>query len=181
MPLKVHVPGVEIFNESTNEFNYIKPCTFQIEHSLLSISKWESKWHKPFFSKDKKSMEELYSYIECMTITPNIDPVVYRCIPANELDKISEYLEDPMTATWFKKDNKTAGSREVVTSEIIYYWMVALQIPFECQKWHINRLLTLVKVCNEKNQPGKKMSKNDIFRQNAKLNAARRAALKSKG
>lgn len=180
MPLKVQVPGVELFDELTNEFSYIKPCTFQIEHSLISISKWESKWHKPFFSKDKKTTEEILSYIECMTITPNVDPMVYRSIPQKELDKISAYLEDPMTATWFKKDNKP-GTRQVITSEIIYYWMVALQIPFECQKWHINRLLTLVRVCNEKNAPGKQMSRNDIYRQNAKLNAARRAALRSKG
>ena len=115
-----------------------------------------------------------------MTITPNVDPMVYRSIPQKELDKISAYLEDPMTATWFKKDNKP-GTRQVITSEIIYYWMVALQIPFECQKWHINRLLTLVRVCNEKNAPAKQMSRNDIYRQNAKLNAARRAALRSKG
>lgn len=183
MPLKVTVPDIELFDERVNEFVNLNGGSFYIEHSLISISKWESIWHKPFFSRDKKdtkTIEEILSYIEAMTITPNVDKRLYKYIPANELKRIQEYIEDPMTATWFKEKNET-GPRQVVTSELIYYWMVALQIPFECQKWHINRLLTLVRICNEKNQPDKKMSKSAIYKQNAALNAARRKALNTKG
>lgn len=185
MPLKVTVPDMELYDERINEFVNIKGGSFKIEHSLISISKWESIWHKPFFSvdkKDKKSTEELRSYIECMTLTPNVDQTLYKYIPSSELDRIKAYLEDPMTATWFReRPGSGRGPRQIVTSEIIYYWMVALQIPFECEKWHINRLLTLVRVCNEKNQPDKKMSKSAIMQRNTALNAARRAALHTKG
>lgn len=180
MPLKVTVPDVELFDERINEFININGGSFYIEHSLISISKWESIWHKPFFSKDPKTVEETLSYIEAMTITPNVDKRLYKYIPTSELKRIKDYTDDPMTATWFK-EKKGSASRQIITSEVIYYWMVALQIPFECQKWHINRLLTLIRVCNEKNQPDKKMSKNAIYRQNAALNEARRKALKTKG
>lgn len=181
MPIKISIPRLELFDERANEFVTINPTTIVLEHSLVSISKWESKWHKPFLSKkEKKTYDETIDYIRCMTINQNVDPIVYAYIPDSEYDRIREYMEDPMTATWFR-ERKGSGSREIVTSEIIYYWMVALGIPFECQKWHINRLLTLVRVCNEKNSPGKKMSNRDILAQNAKLNAARRAKLKTKG
>ena len=180
MPIKVSIPRLELFDERASEFLTIDPCTITLEHSLVSISKWEAKWHKPFLKKDDRTYEETIDYIRCMTITPNVNPIVYNYIPEEEYARIGAYMEDPMTATWFKK-TKTGGSREIVTSEIIYYWMISLGIPFECQKWHINRLLTLIRVCNEKNSPGKKMSKRDIFAQNAKLNAARRAKLKTRG
>ena len=117
-----------------------------------------------------------------MTLTQNVDPAVYRCIPESEMKRIIEYINDPMTATWFSDEEKTKGrSQPIITSEIIYYWMVAYQIPFECQKWHLNRLMTLIKVCDEKNKPAKKMSRNQQYARRNKLNAARKAKSHSRG
>lgn len=177
--LTITIPGGEKYNDETGEFLYTKDQTIVIEHSLVSISKWESKWLKPFLDKKQKTYEESIDYIRCMTLTQNVDPNSYYGITSELFIKINSYIESPCTATWFS-DRKGPPNREIVTSELIYYWMISLGIPFECQKWHLNRLLTLIKVCNEKNAP-KKMAKNDIRKRNASLNAARRAALHSKG
>lgn len=180
MPKTIKIPEQELWNETKQEFYYIKPATLQIEHSLVSLSKWESKWHKPFLGKEEKTMEETIDYIRCMTITQNVNPEVYQFITDDVVDQIAEYIEDPMTATWFSSKPKKLG-RDVVTSELIYYWMVIHNIPFECQKWHLNRLITLIRVCNEMNTPKKKRSARQIAKDNAALNAARRKALNSKG
>lgn len=181
--LYITVPEAEYFVESTSSFVHIKEQKLQLEHSLVSISKWEAKWHKPFLSKEPKTTEETIDYIRCMTITPNVDPMVYAGLSKDNIEDINAYIENPMTATWFNKENlpKGRGSEEIVTSEIIYYWMIALQIPPEYQKWHLNRLLTLIQVCNIKNQPPKKMKKSEIIERNKRLNAARRAKYNSKG
>lgn len=152
-----------------------------LEHSLVSISKWESKWKKPFISKDKKTMEESIDYVRCMTVNPNVDPLIYENLTPSVFKKIEEYIDDPMTATWISSNEPKGYSRQIITSELIYYWMVAYQIPFECQKWHLNRLLMLIQVCDEKNKPPKKMNRNQILSRNAALNAARRAKMHSKG
>lgn len=179
--LIITVPEAELFDSSKNEFYKIKGQTIALEHSLVSISKWESKWHKPFlYDKEKKTTEELIDYIRCMTLTQNVNPNLYNALSRENFDKITDYINDPMTATWFT-ETKGKPNREIVTSEIIYYWMIALNIPFECQKWHINRLLTLIRVCNEKNAPSKKMSKREIINRNRALNAARRKATGSRG
>ena len=176
--ISIHIEEHEAFNELTNEFITIKPQTLVLEHSLIAISKWESKWHKPFLNKNNKSTEEALDYIRCMTITPNVDPNVYNFISEKDILRIDEYISDPMTATTFSEQGK---SRSIITAEIIYYWMVTFNIPFECQKWHLNRLLTLINVCSIKNSPQKKMSKSEIASKNASLNAARRKALGTKG
>lgn len=155
--------------------------TIVLEHSLVSMSKWESKYHKPFLSKDKKTDEELIYYIKCMTITQNPNPDTYKYLTLQNLKEINEYIEDSHTATWFSKQPVGGGSNEIVTSELIYYWMIALEIPFECQRWHLNRLLTLVRICNVKNQKEKKMPSKQVSSNNAALNAARRAKMHSKG
>lgn len=178
--LILNVDGME-YLDSNNEFHTIKPQTLTLEHSLVSISKWESKWHKPFISKDPKTHEELMDYIRCMTLTTNVDPNIYLCLSAENMKAINEYIEDSMTATWFSEKNQKKAGKEVITSELIYYWMVAFQIPFECQKWHLNRLMTLIRICSIKNQPPKKMSKKDIYSKNRSLNAARRMAMNSSG
>jgi hypothetical protein len=178
------VEGVELWDERSETFiksPSAKAQTLQLEHSLVSLSKWESKWNKAFFSKAEKTDEETLDYVKCMTITQNVDPEVYHRLSPENIKAINDYISAPMTATYFSEDRNTKGSREVVTAELIYYWMIALQIPFECQKWHLNRLLTLVRVCNIKNSPPKKMSKRDIMSRNARLNAARRQQLNSKG
>lgn len=181
--LEITVPGInERWDDAKQEFlPGTKPQKLRLEHSLVSMSKWEAKWQKPFLSKEPKTNEETIDYIRCMTITQNVDPFVYQCLTKENFEDINNYIESPMTATWFS-DNKSGSSNgEQITSELIYYWMIALQIPVEFEKWHLNRLLTLVRVCNIKNQPNKKMSSRDIMSRNAALNAARRKKLNTKG
>ena len=179
--LQIVIPGQEFWDEQRQEFINTKEQVLQLEHSLISLSKWEAKWCKVFLSKQEKTQEETIDYIKCMTITPNVDPEVYNHLTRENIKEIEDYIAAPMTATYFSSDNAGKSSREQVTSELIYYWMIALNIPFECQKWHLNRLLTLIKVCNIKNQPPKKMSKREIMSRNAALNAARRQQLNTKG
>ncbi len=178
--LKIVIPGIELYDEKKEEFINTKPQILHLEHSLVSLSKWESKWNKPFLTKDDKTYEETIDYIRCMTITQNISEDTYRLLTSENIQQINEYINLPMTATTFSNQKKTP-SKEVVTAEIIYYWMISLNIPFECQKWHLNRLLTLINVCNIKNQPKKKMSKRDILNRNKALNKARREALNTRG
>lgn len=178
--LTIVIPGRELFDETTNEFTYTKEVTLQLEHSLVSLSKWESKWNKPFLSSDNKTDEEILDYVRCMTMTQNISLSVYYRLTKENIEKINEYINLPMTATTFK-DQNGPRNREIVTAEIIYYWMISLNIPMECQKWHLNRLLTLIKVCSIKNTPPKKMSKQDVLSRNKALNAARRQALGTRG
>lgn len=171
----------EGWDEAKQEFIDAKEQTLQLEHSLVSLSKWESKWCKPFLSKENRTYEETVDYIKFMTITQNVKPEVYDKLTTENINQINNYIAAPMTATTFSDDRNSKGSREVVTAELIYYWMIALNIPFECQKWHLNRLLTLIRVCNIKNAPPKKMSKRDVMSRNAQLNAARRQRLHTKG
>ena len=178
--LQITIPATETWDESKQEFNYTKERTLQLEHSLVSLSKWESKWCKPFLSQKDKTYEETIDYIRCMTVTPNVDPDIYYCLTTENLEQINDYISSPMTATFFSNTSSSVN-REIITSEVIYYWMIALNIPFECKKWHLNRLLTLIRVCEIKNTPPKKRSSQEIMSQNAALNAARRAELNSKG
>ena len=179
--LRITIPAVEQWDETRQEFVYTKEQTLQLEHSLVSLSKWESKWCKAFLTNANKTHEETLDYIRCMTLAKDINPDVYNNLTSEHFEQINKYIEAPMTATSFSDDKKSRGSREVITAELIYYWMIALNIPFECQKWHLNRLLTLIRVCNVKNTPPKKMSKSEITRRNAALNASRRKQLNSKG
>lgn len=179
--LYITVPATEQWDEAKQEFISTKETTLQLEHSLVSLSKWESKWHKAFFSKKDKTFEETIDYIKCMTLTQNVKPEVYACLTKSNIEEINRYIGDPMTATTFFEEKQGGGSSETVTAELIYYWMIALNIPFECQKWHINRLLTLVRVCNIKNQPPKQMGKGERLRRQAELNARRRQQLNTKG
>ena len=179
--LQIKVPGIDGWDEINEQFTTLPDTTITLEHSLISISKWESKWHTPFLGKDQKTPEQIIDYIKCMTITPNVKDEVYNRIPKDQIDMILDYINDPMTATTIKERGGPKRSREIVTSELIYYWMVALEIPFECQKWHINRLMMLIQICEIKNQPDKKMSRRSTMQQNAALNAARRQKAHSRG
>lgn len=180
--LELTIPERELFNEETQEFINTKGATIRLEHSLVSISKWESKWKKPFLKqKQKFTREEMEDYIQCMTISQNVDPMLYKALTAVELEKVSAYINDEKTATTFGKLDGSHPSRQVVTSELIYYWMTAYQIPWEAQKWHLSRLLTLIEICNIKNGGNKKMSKSAILARNKSLNAQRRAAMNTKG
>lgn len=178
--LQITIPAMnDLWDERNQQFLSIKETTIQLEHSLLSISIWESKWNKSFINTKDKTEEELIDYIKCMTITKNVDPNVYVCLTAENIQEIVNYINAPMTATIIRDTGKS--SSEIVTSELIYYWMISLNIPVKFEKWHLNRLITLIKVCSIKNQPPKKMSRGEIMQRNAALNAERKKRLNTKG
>ena len=180
--LTIEVPiSPEGWDEKKQEFVDPKTQVLQLEHSLVSLSKWESKWKKSFISSKDITDEEIFDYIKCMTLTKNVHPDVYEHLTQDNIKSVREYIEDSMTATTFHKEIGGSRNNEIITSELIYYWMIAAQIPFECQKWHLNRLITLIRVCNIKNSPPKKRSKKEIASQNAALNAARRQKMNTKG
>lgn len=179
--LRIVIPAAEQFDDATQTFITTKEQTLQLEHSLVSLSKWESKWQKPFLAREPKTTEESIDYVRCMTLTQNVDPNVYLAITPQLLAEVSAYIDASMTATTFPKSNKGKPNREVITAEIIYYWMISYNIPFECQKWHLNRLLTLINVCNVKNGPQKKLSRKELYARNRALNAARRKKMNSRG
>lgn len=180
--LQLAVPlGPEEWDEGKQEFVIPKCQTLQLEHSLVSLSKWESKWCKPFLSKTDKTDEEILDYIKCMTITQNVKPEIYDMFTSDNYRQVNEYINAPMTATTFSDSKPQKGKQEIITSEVIYGWMVALQIPPEYAKWHLNRLLTLIRVCNINNTPPKKKSKRDTANRYAAMNAARRKQMNSRG
>lgn len=178
--LKLVIPGSEAFDEETETFIYTKERTLHLEHSLVSLSKWEAVYQIPFLTEKQKTTKQTLDYIRFMTITQNVDPEIYKTLPSACLNKVEDYIRNPMTATTISNRNKKGG-RQIITSEVIYGWMVVLHIPFECEKWHLNRLLTLIQVCNELNNPGKKMSKKELLERNRALNEARKVALNTRG
>ena len=179
--LVLKLPEQEYYDQDTNEFIELKPCTLKLEHSLVSISKWESKWKKPFLTDQPKTPAEFIDYIRCMTINQDVPPEIYNLLGHDAVKKIEEYILDPATATTVIDRRKSRGAKsETPTSELIYYWMVSNGIPFECEKWRLNRLITLIKICNAKGNP-QQMSKQEIYAMNAALNNSRRAASGSKG
>ena len=176
---KVIIEAKEAWDPVNEMFVEIPRREFMIEHSLISISRWESKWHKPFLSTNK-TVEEWIDYIKCMTLNPNIPEDTYAYLTTKDLTDIDAYTSDLMTATWFSNKEQGRRGSQKITSELIYSWMVDLGIPFECEKWHINRLLTLIRVCTVK-MNAEKMSKKDLYAQNRALNMARRKRLGTKG
>ena len=181
--LTLVVSGRELWNEKTEEFiPETKDKVLTLEHSLVSVSKWESKWCIPYISKTPKTREQSIDYIRCMTLTQNVDPETYTRISNADIRKVQNYIDLPMTATFFGDQKKTNPGHRVVTSELIYYWMIVNNIPFECQKWHLNRLLTLIRVSNVENDPKKKkIPMNERLQTNAEINAARRKAWNTSG
>ena len=179
--LEITIPAIELWDEEKQEFINKKEQTLQLEHSLVSLSKWESKWCKSFLYTKEKTFEETLDYIKCMTITQNVSDDVYTRLTNKNIEDVNNYIAAPMTATVFYDNKNQGGKNETVTAELIYYWMISLNIPFECQKWHLNKLITLIRVCNVKNTPPKKMSKRELMSRNASLNAARRKQLNTRG
>lgn len=185
MPLTVVIPEMECYDETNNRFIYIKQQKLQLEHSLVSLSKWESKWNISYLFTDHKTREQTLDYIRCMTITQNVDPNVYICLPANIIKEINEYIEKPQTATTItsNRPKNKKGKKEIVTAELIYYWMFSYNISKECEKWHLSRLLRLIEVFSIKNDnsSNNKMSRKEILQQNKAMNEARKKAYNTKG
>ena len=179
--LQITIPAIELWDERTQEFVTRKEQTLPMEHSLVSVYTWESKWNKPFLGKGEKTDEEVRDYIKCMTLTQHVDPDSYQYLSDENFKQINDYIQAPMTATTFREEKGVRGGQKIITAEVIYSWMFSLQIPIECQKWHLNRLMTQIRACSVMNQSPKKMSKREIMSQNAALNAARRQKLNSKG
>lgn len=177
--LTLAVPGIDLYDETKNLFYTTKEQILQLEHSLISVSKWESKWHKSFLNNNKKTREESIDYIKCMSLTKGLDDIFYESLPIDIISQIDSYIDNPMTATTINE--KDSFSRDIITSEIIYYWMIELGIPFECQKWHLNRLITLIRVCVIKRAPNEKMSQKEVMQTNHELNEARKKQYNTKG
>lgn len=181
--LKITIPGREWYSDSEETFSMSRDCSLILEHSLLSVSRWEAKWKIPFLDdKVQKTKEQSIDYVRCMTISQPSDPFVYYNITPDLMKQINEYIGDNQTATFINRKKKSRPPvREPITSELIYYWMISYNIPFECQKWHLSRLLMLIDVCSFKNEPPSKMSKRDVMKRNAALNKARCAKLNTRG
>ncbi|MET0786511.1 MAG: hypothetical protein ABWY25_07395 [Paenisporosarcina sp.] len=180
--LKIFVLGTEYFDEKTETFESVGDVELKLEHSLISLSKWESKHKKPFLSQTAKSNQETFSYIEAMIISPKSYPDdLFTRFDKSNLDTITEYIESTESATTFGSMPERRGRGETITSELIYYWMIAFNIPFECERWHLNRLFALIRICNIKTSKPKKMSRNEIAQRNRELNAKRKAELGTKG
>lgn len=179
--LNIDIPSGTLFNEKTYEFIEVREAHLSLEHSLISISKWESKWHKPFLGTQLTG-EELLDYIKCMCIS-KVDDNAFSLLTMSQIQKINDYIHDPMTATIITENYSPRGQRgpKFMTSEYMYYLMFANEIPIECQKWHLNRLIMLLRIFSIKNSPDNKMSKRDIYAQNRELNKSRNARFNSKG
>lgn len=171
---KLVVPEQTIWDEKDERFIQIPSYELKLEHSLLAISKWESKWNKPFLTDDPKSDEEFRDYIRCMSLDEEIPYEAYAYLNVNQLHEINKYIESPMTATTIHDSSNNSPKREIITAELVYYWMISLQIPFECEQWHFNKLMTLIRVCGIKNSPDKKMSNDEVMARQKRINAARR-------
>ena len=183
--LELEINAIQAWNEETEEFINFDGCTLHLEHSLVSLSKWESRWCKPFLTNDAKSLDESVDYIRCMVLDKDVDPLAFELITQENIDQVYTYINASMTATTFTTLNdgqsKKSTTNTFVTSELIYYWMRTLQIPFDCETWHLNRLLTLIRLTEVKESPSKKMNKRDIANRYAAINAANRKKYNSKG
>lgn len=180
--LQLTLPAGRGFNEDTEEFVIFPAVTLRLEHSLISIHKWEAKWHKSYLDNKEFTAEEQLDYIRCMSLDPNFDPIVLRRLRKDDFIKVRDYITNPMTATVIhKKKSQGPNSGQFITAELIYYWMVEFGIPFECNKWHLNQLLTLIEVCSIKQTPGNKMNKREAAMMRASANEARRKKLGSRG
>lgn len=179
--LTIHIPSVDLFNEKTQQFEQSEPWTLELEHSLVSLSKWESMYEKPFLGIGKKTDSEVLGYIRAMTITPDVPVEVYSRLTNENLTQIDNYINRKMTATRFNEDPSRVRGREIITAELIYYWMLSLNIPFECEHWHLNKLFALIQICNNKNSPKKKMSRRELAARQHALNEQRKAQLNTRG
>ena len=186
--LSITIPKLELFDSKNNIFVNQDEVTIELEHSLVALARWESKWEKPFLGPDQKTEEETIDYVRCMTMTSDVSPEIYHRLNQGHFKQINEYIDAKMSATWFSEPRSASTgnapvkrSRETITAEIIYHWIVALNLDWQVQDWHLNRLFTLIKVCNQKNSPEKKRPKRDMVAERQRINAERKAAMETRG
>src|SRR3982750_1983501 len=179
--LSITIGATDVYDESADKFSTQGGVELQFEHSLVSLSKWESEFEKPFLGKEERTSEETLAYLQCMILTPNPPGDFLQRLSQENLEALHTYIERKMTATWFSDQPGAPKSREVITSELVYYWMTVFTIPFECETWHLNRLFTLIRICNIKQAKPQKMSRSEIAARNRQLNAQRRAQLSTRG
>lgn len=179
--LRLIIPGDLVFNETASEFSTVGDVVLDLEHSLLSLSKWESKYGKPFLSVGPQTADEIFDYLEFMVVTPDGDLDALRRCPQSVVDKIQEYIDSSQSATTFGEMPKRRGPTEVITSELIYYWLLTFHISFECEAWHLNRLFSLIRICNIKNSKPRRMGRGEVARRNHDLNMKRRQELGTRG
>jgi len=179
--LKLIISGEEHFNDDTEEFLTVGDIELELEHSLLSISKWESKTEKCFLGDEPQTNEELLFYFECMILTPGDHTNTISMMSEANILEINDYVNSKQTATTFGEMPERRGREETISAELIYYWMVAFTIPFECESWHLNRLFALIRICNIKNAKPKKMSRHEVASRNRDINAQRKAQMNTSG
>lgn len=180
--LYINVEDKELWDSEKEQFVYSKGQTLKLEHSLVSVSKWESNWNKPFLTTKEKTIAETLDYIKCMTMTQNVKDEVYNSLSSENIQAVNDYISNPMTATYIHKPKPIKGiKQEIITAELIYYWMITFNIPFECQKWHLNRLLTLIDVCAVKSSPPKKRSRREILEHYRHVNEKRKEQIGTSG
>lgn len=179
--LRIIIEGDELYDEEKEEFFTIDDVTLDLEHSLLSVSKWESEYKKPFLASGEKTAEEIFGYLKAMVVTPGVDPGVLSRCSSKTIDQIQQYIESSQSATTFGSIPERRGPGEVITSELIYYWMISFNIPFDCERWNLNRLFALIRICNIKQSKPKKMSRNEIAQRNREINERRKAELGTSG
>ena len=193
--LTLTIPGKQNWDPVKQEFLYTAPVELKLEHSLLSLAKWESKWHIPFLSNaGAMTREQGLDYLRCMTVSKGVPPEVYTRLTREQCDALNAYMNDPATATWFRGERKPnepppadtrprrrTGSGTETTAEVIYSQMFQLGIPKECEKWHLNRLLTLIRVCQESQNPPKKMRSREWAAERKALNEKRKAKMHTRG
>lgn len=179
--LTITVAGVDMFDDTTQEFITQGGVVLQLEHSLVALSKWESEFETPFLGQNDKSPEQMLAYIGAMIVTPNPPEGILQKLSEENFEAINNHIDKKMTATWFGESPSGGRNREVITAELIYYWMTVFSIPFECETWHLNRLFTLIRICNIKQSKEKKMSRGETAARNRELNERRKAQLKTNG
>lgn len=178
--LRITVTLAEEFDDDKQEFRKKETFDLELEHSLVSLSKWEQKYEKPFVSS-QKTTEETLDYIRMMILTPDVPPDVLSKLSKENFEQVQDYISAKMTATYFNDRAPQQRSRELLTAELIYYWMFSFNIPIECENWHLNRLLTLIRIFNVKNQPAKKTNRKELLKHQAEINRQNRERFGTKG